>query len=435
MFGKLKDKLKSLLGKTESPQDNGKEKPSEVPKEKPAEALKLSSTKVTAKKPTTKPTPKSDTQKKSDSDNNQQITSPKAKTIPKDKTPSQKLASNLEKEKTPLPTNKKVPQKFETGKLKVELDLDSLPSEEKPIQQPSSDNEDAKPSFFSKLKTKLTTSVVSQEQVDEFLEPLELILLENNVALEVVDKIRENLKEDLVGISVKKGEIGNTISESLKNSISEVLQNPPNLIEEIKKHSPPYTIIFFGINGTGKTTSIAKLCHLLKSQGISVALAAADTFRAAAIEQLETHAKRLKVPIIKSQYDADPTSVAFDAVKYAEKNKIQCLLIDTAGRMYTKENLIKQMEKIIRVIKPNKKFFVGESIAGNDATTQAREFNEAVGIDGIILSKADVDEKGGTALSVSQITGKPIYFLGTGQDYKDLTPFNKTEILKNIGLE
>lgn len=289
-------------------------------------------------------------------------------------------------------------------------------------------------SLISKFKKKLTTQTITQEKVDELLEPLEMILLENNVALKTVDSITRKLSEDLVGISMKKGELESTISESLRNSISEALKEPKSLIEEIKKHSGVYTIIFFGINGTGKTTSLAKLAHKLKSQKISCVFAAADTFRAASIEQLELHGKKLGIPVIKQTYGSDPTAVAFDAKKYAEKNKISCVLVDTAGRMYTKENLIKQMEKMIRVISPEKKIFVGESIAGNDAIEQVKTFDSAIGIDGIILSKADVDEKAGTVLSVSQTTGKPVYFLGTGQNYEDLEDFKKEKILKNLGL-
>jgi len=295
--------------------------------------------------------------------------------------------------------------------------------------------EEKKESFFSKFTKKLTSHELKESDLNDFLEPLELILLENNVALEAVDKIKETLTKDLVGISIKKGETQNTIKNALKDSISKVLIEPPNIIENIKKNTEPYTIIFFGINGSGKTTSIAKLAYKLKKQGISCVLVAADTFRAASIEQLEIHANKIGVPIIKSQYGSDPTSVAFDGKQYAKKNKIQCVLVDTAGRMYTKENLIKQMEKLMRVIKPELKIFVAESIAGNDSIEQARTFNEALDIDGIILSKADVDEKAGTVLSVSQVTNKPIYFLGTGQSYQDLQDFKKSEVLKNLGLE
>ena len=193
-------------------------------------------------------------------------------------------------------------------------------------------------------------------------------------------------------------------------------------------------MLFFGINGTGKTTSIAKLANMLKNQKISCVLAAADTFRAASIEQLKTHAEKIQVPIIAHDYGSDPASVTFDAIAYAKKNHIQVVLIDTAGRMYTKANLLREMEKIIKVSKPDLKIFVGESITGNDAIEQAKTFNETAGIDGIILSKADIDEKAGTILSVSYVTNKPIYFLGTGQSYNDLMPFTKKEIIKNLGL-
>ncbi|MCH7567902.1 MAG: signal recognition particle-docking protein FtsY [Nanoarchaeota archaeon] len=314
------------------------------------------------------------------------------------------------------------------------------PEKKKPSEKPKKEKkkiliEPEKKSLFAKLSIKLKTITLTQEHIDLIFEDLEIILLENNVALEVVDKIRQDLTKDLVGIETKKGDIEQTITNSLKESISNVLIEPPDLIKQIKNSSKnPFTIIFFGINGSGKTTSMAKLAYKLKQEKISCVLAASDTFRAASIEQLEKHATNLKIKVIKHQYGSDPAAVAFDAKKYAEKNHIKCVLIDTAGRMYTKENLLKQMEKIIRVSKPDLKIFVGESITGNDATEQARTFDKAVGIDGIILSKADVDEKGGTALSVSYITQKPIFFLGTGQGMNDLKDFKKAEVLKNLGL-
>ena len=289
--------------------------------------------------------------------------------------------------------------------------------------------------IFSKISKKIKTSTIKKEHIDKIFEELEIILLENSVALEVVDKIKENLSKDLEGIEVKKGEIEKTITKNLKKSISDVLLDSPNLIKEIKEKDGTYTIIFFGINGSGKTTSISKLANKLQKEGIDCVFAAADTFRAASIEQLEKHGENLKIPVIKHQYGADPAAVAFDAKKYAEKNKIKCVLVDTAGRMYTKENLLKQMEKITRVCKPDKKFFVGESITGNDMVEQAKAFDETIGIDGSILTKADVDEKGGAILSVSYLTQKPIYFLGIGQKYEDLQEFKKKNILKNLELE
>jgi len=311
--------------------------------------------------------------------------------------------------------------------IKEQAEPEKEQAQEKPAEE----------GFFSKLFKKITRSTVTltQEHLDELFSELEITLLENNVALEVADKIKENLSKDLVGIEVKKDEIEKTIKDSLKKSILAVLIEPPNLINKIKDHPGIYTIIFFGINGTGKTTSIAKLASLLKKNNISCVLAAADTFRAASIEQLQKHGDKLSVPVISHAYGTDPASIAFDAKKYAEKNKIKVVLIDTAGRMHTKQNLMKEMEKIIRISKPNLKIFVGESITGNDVIDQAKIFNETIGIDGIILTKADVDEKAGTILSVSYVTGQPIYFLGIGQEYDDLEVFTKSTVLKNLGLE
>jgi len=306
------------------------------------------------------------------------------------------------------------------------------PTRESPLEVKEAEE---KGNFFTKLIKKISTSKLLQEDFDEAFSDLEITLLENNVALEAVDKIKENLAKSLVGQQIKKTEAPARILAALKDSILSLLIESPNLIQAIKSSTKPYVILFFGINGTGKTTSIAKLAHLLKKNNISSVLAAADTFRAASIEQLKTHADKIGVPIISSQYGADPASVAFDSIAYANKHNIKAVLIDTAGRMYTKENLLKEMEKIVRISKPSLKLFVGESITGNDAIDQARTFNETIGIDGIILSKADIDEKAGTILSVSHITGKPIYFLGTGQGYNDLEVFSKKTVLKNLGLE
>lgn len=296
-------------------------------------------------------------------------------------------------------------------------------------------SEEEQKGFFSKLKQRISSHPLTEEQFEEIFYELELTLLENNVALEVVDKIKESLSKELVGKSVKSSEAEKTILEALKNSIDSVLIEPPDLIKKIKESQKPYVILFFGINGSGKTTSISKLAHKLKKGGISSVLAAGDTFRAASIEQLQKHADNLSLPLIKSQYGADPASVAFDAISYAKKHGAKVVLIDTAGRMYTASNLLREMEKIVRVSSPDLKIFVGESITGNDATEQAKTFNESIGIDGIILTKADIDEKAGAILSVSYVTQKPIYFLGTGQEYKDLTPFSKEIVFKNIGLE
>ena len=351
------------------------------------------------------------------------------------------------KSKIEKPTKKEKKQKSSKTQTKSEKiqekEADKLISEsEKSINEqipvPTSESEEPeeeKGNFFTKLLKKITTSKLKQEDFDEAFQDLEITLLENNVALDAVDRIKATLSEQLINQQIRKTEAQARILEALKTSILELLIEPPDLIENIKSHSGTYTILFFGINGTGKTTSIAKLAHLLQKNNISCVLAAGDTFRAASIEQLKTHGERLKIQVISQQYGSDPAAVAFDAKSYAEKHGIKVVLIDTAGRMYTKGNLMKEMEKIVRVSKPNLKLFVGESITGNDAIDQAKTFADSVGIDGIILSKADIDEKAGTILSVSHITKKPIYYLGVGQGYDDLTPFTKKTVLKNLGLE
>lgn len=331
-----------------------------------------------------------------------------------------------EKKKESSKPSKKVKKE---GKRKVR----ASPAQKKEvkIEQPG---ETQKEGFFSKMASKWGTTKLTEEQFTELFNELEITLLENNVAFEVVENIRISLAQELTGKELKKEKIGEIIAETLKKTIESTLQEAPDLIEQINKKAGTFTIVFFGINGSGKTTSVAKCAHYLKKKGISCIMAAADTFRAASIEQLETHGTRLGIPVIKQAYGSDPAAVAFDAKKYAEKNHIKVVLIDTAGRMYTRENLMKEMEKIIRIAQPDLKLFVGESITGNDATEQARMFNETAGIDGIILTKADVDEKGGTALSVSHITKKPIYFLGTGQAYDDFKPFKIKEAIKHLGL-
>ena len=188
------------------------------------------------------------------------------------------------------------------------------------------------------------------------------------------------------------------------------------------------------INGSGKTTTIAKIAKLLQENRLKVVIAASDTFRAAAIHQLQEHADRLGVKLIKHDYGSDPAAVAFDAIKYAEAHGIDVVLIDTAGRLHSNVNLMAEMEKVARVAKPDLKIFVGESITGNDCVEQARSFNNAIGIDGIILAKADVDEKGGAAISVSYVTKKPILYLGTGQEYDDLEPFSAEAVVDSLGL-
>ncbi len=275
---------------------------------------------------------------------------------------------------------------------------------------------------------------ISEDYFEEIFNDLEIILLENNVALEAIDKIREELREELVGKEIKKKQVEEKIKESLKKAVEEIFPDSFDLIKKIKESEKPFKIVFFGINGSGKTTSIAKVANILKKEGLSIILSASDTFRAASIEQLEKHASNLGINIIKGQYGSDPSSVAFDAVKHAESKKKDVVLIDTAGRMHTESTLMEEMEKITRVVNPDLKIFVAEATTGNDAIEQAKTFNENIGIDGTILTKSDIDEKGGASISVSYVSKKPIIYLGVGQEYKDLEKFNKKKIIKQLGL-
>ena len=299
--------------------------------------------------------------------------------------------------------------------------------------------EEEKKGFFRKIFSKVNKIRISEEDFESYSQDLEMILFENNVAVEVSEKIIKQLKENIVGKEFLKKEIEGQIKETLKDIIYKILIEPFDIIDEIrkKKGTPehkPYVILFCGINGTGKTTTIAKLGNMLKEKKLSCVFAAGDTFRAASIEQIKKHGSKLNIEVIAHEYGSDPASVGFDAVKYAEKNHIDVVLIDTAGRMHTEKNLMAQIEKIAKVCKPDTKLFVGESITGNDIIEQIKTFDNSIQIDGIILSKADIDEKGGTALSVGYTTGKPILYLGTGQGYKDLQKFDKNKFVESLGL-
>jgi len=266
---------------------------------------------------------------------------------------------------------------------------------------------------------------ITEHDIERPLDELELALLESDIALVVVDEILRSVKEDLLGRERKLfTNTGDLVEDALKNAMHSVLAvDGLDFDEIIKTSDKPVKILFVGVNGTGKTTCIAKIGKRLMGLGNSVVVASGDTYRAGAIEQIEVHANRLGIKVIQHEKLSDPAAVIFDAVKYAEARHIDVVLADTAGRFHTNVNLMDQLKKIQRVTNPDLVIFVDEATAGNDAVERAKQFNEAVKIDGSILTKTDADSKGGAALSIAQCTSKPIMFLGTGQEYTDLVKF------------
>ncbi len=336
---------------------------------------------------------------------------------------------SLEEEKE---EKKSEPIEVEETKEEETVKEDDLTTEE--VKDTKEDEPEEKKGFFQKLTEKITTFNLSEDKFNDLFWELEVTLLENNVAVEVIEKIKEDLKNELTTGKVSRKNVEEVITDTLKRSIEEVLDvESTDFIKQVKSKKP-YIITFIGVNGSGKTTNMAKVAKKLQDAGLSIVFAASDTFRAAAIQQLEEHANNLKIKIIKHDYESDPAAVAFDAIEHARAKGLDVVMIDTAGRLHSNQNLMEELKKLIRVNKPDMKIFVGESITGNDCVEQARVYNEMVGIDGIILSKADVDEKGGAAISVSYITKKPILFIGTGQTYEDLKEFDKKIVLDGLGL-
>jgi fused signal recognition particle receptor len=275
--------------------------------------------------------------------------------------------------------------------------------------------------------------MISEEKLDNLLWDLEIGLLESDVAYSVIESIKKDIKEELKYSSFERKKVGDVIENVLKNAINHVLEsNEVDFNDFIKNHKKPVVIMFIGVNGSGKTLSIGKIAYLLKKQGYSCVMAAGDTFRAGAIEQLTIHADNLSVKIIKHGPGADPAAVAFDAIDHAKAKHKDVVLLDTAGRIQTNINLMDEMAKIKRVAKPDLIIFVGDALSGNDAVDQARRFNEVVGIDGVILTKVDTDAKGGSALSVAYTIGKPLLFIGVGQEYEDQVPFDSKWMIDNI---
>jgi fused signal recognition particle receptor len=291
---------------------------------------------------------------------------------------------------------------------------------------------------FSSFYDRIAKTELKGKDLDNVLDQFQLSLVENDVAVSAADFVSNQLREKLKDVQFARfTDPRARVKSILQEVLLSLLQGAGQLdifalIDKKKSIGEPAVLVFIGINGTGKTTSIAKLAHVLQKKGRSVILAASDTYRSGSIEQLEEHARRIGVRVIKHQYGADPAAVAFDAVNYAKAHRINAVLIDTAGRMQNNKNLLEEMRKIVRVTSPDLTILVVDALTGNDAVEQGKVFSEAVKIDGIILAKLDADVKGGSAISLSYIMGKPVAMVGTGQKYDDLEPFQAEAIVKNL---
>ena len=278
---------------------------------------------------------------------------------------------------------------------------------------------------------------IQEKHVDDILFELEMELLQGDVAMEVATEVVEGVKNNLVGKKIKRSnDITELTYNALKDTVAEIIDIPgksmTEMIEEKKAQGEPLVVMFVGINGTGKTTTIGKLANYYLKKGYTPVIAASDTFRAGAIEQVTYHADNVGVKIIKHKKGSDPAAVAFDAVEHAKAQGKELVLIDTAGRMQTNTNLMDEMKKIKRVSNPDLVIFVGDALTGNDATEQAKKFNEAIDIDGVILTKADADSKGGASLSIGYVIQKPIMFLGVGQGYDDIREYDAEWMLNQL---
>ena len=280
--------------------------------------------------------------------------------------------------------------------------------------------------------------IKQSEALSNLMEELEWIMLESDISSDAVTAVMGALERNLIGQRLRKGaDLSKVLEASLKRALKEILKAGywdfyASINNFIDKKDTPVVIMFVGVNGTGKTTTVAKVAHNLQQRGISVIAAAGDTFRAGAIEQLETHCDRLNIRCISSQRGGDSAAIARDAVDSARAKGIDVVLVDTAGRMQNKSNLMAELEKVRRVANPHLTLFVGDALAGNDAVDQARNFQEMLKFDGAVLTKLDTDAKGGAGLSIAHATGQPIVLCGVGQEYDDLIQFDPDWLLEQL---
>ncbi len=302
-----------------------------------------------------------------------------------------------------------------------------------------------KKSFFEKLKSGLEKTrkllltnvddiilgekVIDQRLFDELEEALIMADVGPVFTYDLIEKMKEQVKR-------KELERPELLKKVLRNRMTDILmKNERPLAIPVKQL---YTIMVVGVNGTGKTTTIGKMAHQFKKEGRSVLLAAADTFRAAAIEQLAVWSQRVDVPLIKQQIDADPAAVVFDAMQAAKSGRGDLLIVDTAGRLHTKVNLMEELKKIKRVMareipgSPHEVLLVIDATNGQNAINQARMFNEEIGVTGIVLTKMDGTSKGGIVIRIASELHIPIRYIGIGEAIEDLRPFKSEDFVNAL---
>jgi len=431
MFGILKDKLKSFVDKLTKREEAKEEaKPPETKAEaaKPVESapapLKVEALKLPEPKPV---------------EVHEHVPKPEPRPKPIEPKPMPKAPE-------PKPTQpKEVRQKIEEPKPAMKQEVKLAPPISAPQAAPvgksglaetkKESKIDVRLSLESKVRSLFSSDVtIKEKDVDDLLEQLELDMLEADVAYEVAQALKDEIRAQLVGRRIGKGGMRQAIAKSIEAALLSVMESEkPNVVELARaKGEKPFIILFLGPNGAGKTTTIAKFVNLMRAQGMTSVIALADTFRAASQEQGMHWAERVGAKAIGGAYGSDAAAVAFNAREHARSKGIDVVLIDSAGRQETSKNLMQELAKIVRVVKPDFKIYIGEAIAGNAVVEQVKEFDKYVGVDAVVLTKADVDAKGGAAISIYKATGKPILYLGVGQRESDLREFDASWVVGNV---
>eukprot|EP01080_Neovahlkampfia_damariscottae_P008738 gene8738-686_t len=302
--------------------------------------------------------------------------------------------------------------------------------------------------FFSYFTSLATGTVLDEEDLKPVLDQIKSNLQEKNVALSVSDEICDSVSKNLIGKNIGTfSTIKTTVRDAMDETLTRILTPSKNIdvlrdAMRAREQQRPYVITFVGVNGVGKSTSLSKVCYWLQQNNLKVMIAACDTFRSGAVEQLRVHSKCLNVELYEKGYGKDAASIANEAIKYAKKNGIDVVLVDTAGRMQENEPLMKALNKLVVVNEPDLVLFVGEALVGNDGVDQLTKFNQALSIqhedrrniiNGVLLTKFDtIDDKVGAAISMVYSTGIPILFLGVGQTYTDLKKLSVKSVVKSL---